>query len=271
MKTRLFLLAGICFTLLVQNVSAQEEALINDYKAFVERTFEKDFNTMSETREVEPFMENFSEGFGGAIVNIGLDGKSNTENIHHENLKVVLSRLIGKGSIKIKWDITKITYENVKGKSGVAGFLVTATYFRDGEIIKELTNMAEVVSARTHNGWKVSYFSLLSVEESVFRGDCYCDIYSQDESRFLTQTYIPNGPEFEMTTDHFVIGTFKGKRYIRLNDEIIYYWNLESGKITFEDAIIGTAKTHNLAIKIALKHNNAAKCSSVKSRKASNR
>lgn len=271
MKNKILLLTAICFTLLTQGVFAQGEALIDDYKAFVERTFETDFNAMSETRKVDPFMANFSEAFSGAIVNIGLDGKSNTETLNHQNLRTGLLRLIGKGSIKIKWDITEVSYGNVRGKSGVAGFLVTATYFRDGEVIKELTNMAEVVSTKTHNGWRVTYFSLLSIEESVFRGNCYTDIYSQDASRFLTQTYVPTGPEFEMNTDNFVIGSFRGKRYIRLNDEVIYYWNIDTGKITYEDAVVGTAKTHSLAIKVVLKHKNHEKCSSVKSRKANGR
>jgi hypothetical protein len=263
-----FLLIAIAAFLFSQIGLAQDEALVADYKAFVEKTFEQDFNSMSETRKVDPFMANFSETFVGTIVDIGLDGKGDKDAITYENLRNSLLRLIGKGSITIKWDITDITYTNVKGKTGVSGFLVTATYFRDGEVIRELTNMGEIVSTKTHTGWKITYFSLMSIEESVFRGSCYCDIYSQDKKRYLTQTYVPNGAEFEMSTDNIVIGEYRGKRFIRINDEVVFYWNLTTGKITIEEKEIGVANGPSLAIKLVLKYLNNEHCSSMKSRKA---
>lgn len=268
MKNIFFLVAAICFAFISPNAFAQDEALINDYKAFVERTFETEFNAMSETASVDSYLKNFSQGVVGTIVNIGLDGKGKTEQVDAEHLKEQLVKLIGKGSIKIKWDITDLTYTTVKGKTGVCGFLITATYFRDGEVIKEITNVGRAVSTRQQDSWKVTYFSLISIEENVTRGNCYCDIYSQDQSNFLTQTYVPNGTSFELSTDNIVIGTFKGKRYIRLNAETVYYWNPTSGDITFDNVKIGTANGTSLAIKVILKHSNNDRCSSMKSRKS---
>lgn len=247
--------------------SSESQDLKSDYKTFIESTFESTFNTMSMSGTPDNFVNNFNPAFKGTIIEIGIDGRGDVNNFDYKDLRTATLRLIGKGSISKTWAIANISYLNIRNKTGIASFEVKVTTTKDGETLKEETNLMELVSIKTAKGWKVTYLSLTQIEEEVFRGQCYCDIYSKDENEFLAQLYEPQGAEYNLTTNDIHIGTYKGRRYLRVNDEFIFYWDLKTYQLTYNDKVVGVAKTHSTAIQLALKTLNIENCTNVSLRK----
>jgi len=238
-----------------------------EYKSFIETTFQNTFNTMSESGTPDHFIENFSPAFKGSIIHVGIDGRGDVNNFDYKQLRAATLKLIGQGSISRTWTIANINYLNVRNKTGISSFEVKVATTKDGETLSEETSLMELVSIKTAKGWKVTYLSITQIEEEVFKGRCYCDIYSKDENEFLAQLYEPKGTEYNLTTNNIYIGKYNGKRFIRVNDQYIFYWDLTNSQITYEDKVVGTAKTHSTAIQLALKTLNIDNCTSVSLRK----
>ncbi|UTW65031.1 hypothetical protein KFE94_10095 [bacterium SCSIO 12643] len=269
MKNARLLVLLTIFLGLGQFTFAQNEGgdLKAEYKSFIETTFQNTFNTMSESGTPDHFIQNFSQAFKGSIIHVGIDGRGDVNNFDYKQLRDATLKLIGQGSISRTWTIANINYLNVRSKTGISSFEVKVATTKDGETLSEETSLMELVSIKTAKGWKVTYLSITQIEEEVFKGRCYCDIYSKDENEFLAQLYEPKGTEYNLTTNNIYIGKYNGKRFIRVNDQYIFYWDLTNSQITYEDKVVGTAKTHSTAIQLALKTLNIDNCTSVALRK----
>ncbi len=267
-KIASFLLLPLLAVLFVPFISFAQEGE-QEVEAFIREVFEIKFNEIAESRDPGAFVKYFDPNFKGVIIGVEIDGRVTVERLDMDNIKSELKSYMGRGNLKVHWNIVKINYVTKKEKTGLGSFLLRVTYMENEEVILEAMNFVEVVYKERHNGNKIVYLSMMHVDENVTVGNCYVDIYSQG-NKFISQTYIPKGPAYEMRIDNFVIGGPDKNRWVRVNDgEFIYYWSAE-GDVTTEKGggkKLGTAKIPGTVIKMVLQDIEKDKCTIVTTKK----
>ena len=243
------------------NVSAQNGTGddVSELKDFIRSVYETGVTNLNNNNVTE-FLVNFDKSFVGSRVDVALDGKVEVNNSDYSTLVNSLKGLSKSESVKVTWVIQEYHSAVVKGKTGAVSFDIQYSLEKNGQTISSGTNSMDVITRKTFNGWRVSYSSTIQVEETRNLGNCYCEIYSQGKTDFLTQLLMPDGSEYLESTDKFKIITSGSRRVIRVNGEDHYDWDLKTGEVLIEGKRIGEAKKNETAIKAILKFLRSERC-----------
>lgn len=250
----LFIVSGL--QLSAQNGSDNDVAAL---KQFITKVYQDGVTNLT-TSNVNELLKNFDRSFVGSAVDVALDGKVEVKEMNIESLTQTLNSLAKNEVLDVKWSIESYHSAVVKGKTGAVSFDIQYSLVKNGQVISSGVNSMDVITRKTMKGWKISYSSTIQVEETRNMGNCYCEIYSQGKTDFLTLLLMPDGSEYTESTDKFKVAESGARRVIKVNGEDIYEWNKKTGEISIEGSRVGEAKRQETAIRAILKFVNAEKC-----------
>lgn len=262
MKNNLFILALCLCNIVGLNVHAQDnEASLREFIRELYQT--KITNIQQET--TESILQHFDRKYVGSIVNVSLDGRVETEQVNYDQLQIDIKEAKKlNGDITLKWDIQNIHSAKVKGNTGAVSFDIQYSLNKKGEVISSGTNSMDVICRKKSNSWVVIFSSTISVEDVRNMGNCYCEIYGQNNgSSMLSQTLIPDGAEYIESTDKFKFITQDGIKYIKINGEETFKWESNSKDVYRQEKRVGKATTNREAVKVILREINSERCQQV--------
>ncbi len=234
----------------------------SELKTFVKQIYESYLSDESKQLD-DDFRALFSPSFVGEDVEVGLDGAVSLNTLDLDKTVALFSRYKRAAGIDITYTITSFHSVAVKGNTGVATFEVDFQLAKDGELISRGSQHISLIAIRNSSSWKVSYLNRLYVHNQVFKGNCYCEVYSQGASDFATFLTVPDGDDYQTMNDKFEIVNASNRKGIKHAGGEVYAWNKKNNMIYLGDQVIGKAFSAEAAISNVLKNVYSERCNQV--------
>ena len=237
----LFLLGG-----LIHGYSYNEpiKKLLTDYI--------KTINALNQGSKKSNVLELFDEKYRGNTVYVNLSGALVRKNYEKKDISTQLDDIINNDNYDFKLTLDKVVFQSQKEKAGIISAVVSFESFIDKKLAEKGTMLMDIVGIRINGGWKIVQNNMVRVSEAKDIGECVCYVYEKGSTKFVTEVYFPSGLEYSQELNAFQVTTKDNKRVIK-SDSNEFYWNRDTGKLTFKGDMVGEASNARKAVEYVLK------------------
>jgi len=195
----------------------------------------------------------FDEKYRGNTVYVNLSGTLVRKNYSKKDINSQLDDIVNDDNYKFKLMLDKVVFEAEKERSGTISAVVNFESYIDKKIAEKGTMLMDIVAIKTKGEWKIVQNNMVRVSEAKDIGDCVCYVYEKGSTKFVTEVYFPSGLEYSQDLNAFQITTKESKRVIK-SDNNNFYWNRDTGKLSFKGENIGKASNARKAVEFVLKN-----------------
>ncbi|WP_109302443.1 hypothetical protein [Aquimarina sp. AU474] len=210
-------------------------------------------NALTQGTQKEDVLSLFDEKYSGNTVYVNLSGALVRKNYDKKDISSQLDDIIGDDNYRFRLILDKVVFQAQKERAGTISAVINFESFIDNKLAEKGTMLMDVVGIRVNGGWKIVQNNMVRVSEAKDIGECVCYVYGKGDTKFVTEVYFPSGLEYSQEFDAFQVTTKENRRIIK-SDNNEFYWNRDTGKISFKGEEIGKAENSRKAIEFVLKN-----------------
>ncbi|WP_024772466.1 hypothetical protein [Aquimarina macrocephali] len=210
-------------------------------------------NALTEGTQKEDVLSLFDEKYRGNTVFVNLSGTLVRKNYSKKDISSQLDDIIHDDNYQFKLTIDKIVFQSQKERAGTISAVINFESFVDKRLAEKGTMLMDVVAIRINGGWKIVQNNMVRVSEAKDIGECVCYFYEKGTTKFVTEMYFPSGLEYSQELNAFQV-MIKDKKRIVKSDSKEYYWNVNTGKLTYKGGLIGQTSNSRKAIEFVLRN-----------------
>lgn len=209
-------------------------------------------NSLSQGAKKSDVLVLFDEKYSGNTVYVNLSGTLVRKNYDKKDISSQLDDIINDNNYSLKLFLDKVVFQTQKERAGIISAVINFESYIDKKLAEKGTMLMDVVAIRVNGGWKIVQNNMVRVSEAKDIGECVCYVYEKGTTKFVTEVYFPSGLEYSQEFDAFQITTKENKRIIK-TDSNEFYWDRDTGKISFKGNQVGKGENARKAIEIVLK------------------
>ncbi len=210
-------------------------------------------NALTQGTQKEDVLNLFDEKYRGNTVFVNLSGTLVRKNYSKKDIASQLDDIVDDNNYQFRLTIDKIVFQSQKERAGTISAVINFESFIDKKLAEKGTMLMDVVAIRINGGWKIVQNNMVRVSEAKDIGECVCYFYEKGTTKFVTEMYFPSGLEYSQELNAFQVMTKDKKRIIK-SDSKEYYWNVNTGKLTYKGGQIGQTTNSRKAIEFVLKN-----------------
>ncbi|WP_234859429.1 hypothetical protein [Aquimarina aquimarini] len=210
-------------------------------------------NALTQGTQKEDVMSLFDDKYSGNTVYVNLSGALVRKTYVKKDISSQLDDIIDDNNYRFKLTLDKIVFQSQKERAGTISAVINFESFVDKKLAEKGTMLMDLVAIRVNGGWKIVQNNMVRVSEAKDIGECVCYVYEKGITKFVAEVYFPSGLEYSQELNAFQVITKDKKRIIK-SDNKEYYWNDDTGKISFKGGVIGQTSSSRKAIEYVLKH-----------------
>lgn len=220
------------------------------------------FNNMEVENSTNKTLSLFSDRYSGNTTYVKLSGGVINKSYSKKDLKTQLDEIVQDDEYKIIIKLNNILYTNQKEKAGTISALLEFTSFIDSKEAEKGTMLINLVAVKHTEGWKIIQNNMVRISKTKEIGDCVCNIYNKEGSKYITELYYPDGVTYSHAFESFQF-TRLGNQQIIKTKGASYNWNKDTSEITHEKNVIGKAKLAKKAIEVIAKDTYKEPCRNI--------
>ncbi|WP_074407199.1 MULTISPECIES: hypothetical protein [Aquimarina] len=210
-------------------------------------------NALTQGTQKEDVLNLFDEKYRGNTVYVNLSGTLVRKNYTKKDVSSQLSDIVNDNNYQFRLTIDKIVFQSQKERAGTISAVISFESFVDKRLAEKGTMLMDVVAIRINGGWKIVQNNMIRVSEAKDIGECVCYFYEKGTTKFIAEVYFPSGLEYSQELNAFQV-MIKDKKRIIKSDSKEYYWNENTGKLTYKGGLIGQTSNSRKAVEFALKN-----------------
>lgn len=246
-KTTLILIVLFVFSGVYQSFASErnepvKKLLINYISAI---------NSLGQGSGKKNVLKLFSDRYEGNTTLVKISGTIVRKNYKKKDIASQMDDIINDNNYTFKLTLDKVIYISQKDKAGTISAIVNFQSFIDNKLAEKGTMLMNLVGVLQKGHWQIVNNNMVRVSEAKDIGDCVCYVYSKGSTKFVTEIYFPAGVEYSQDFESFKVTSIKDKRVIK-SESNEFFWDKDTGKLSYKGKVIGKAEDSRKAIEAAL-------------------
>ncbi len=209
-------------------------------------------NALNQGTKKADVLNLFDDKYSGNTVYVNLSGALVRKNYEKKDISSQLDDIIDDDNYQFKLMLDKVVFQSQKERAGTISAVVNFESLINKKSAEKGTMLMDIVAIQVNGGWKIVQNNMVRVSEAKDIGECVCYLYEKGTTKFVTEVYYPSGLEYSQEFDAFQVTTKNNKRIIKSNSNE-FYWNRDTGKVSFKGTQIGRAENSRKAVEFVLK------------------
>ncbi|WP_103069543.1 hypothetical protein [Aquimarina sediminis] len=210
-------------------------------------------NALTQGTQKEDVLNLFDDKYSGNTVFVNLSGTLVRKNYSKKDISSQLDDIIHDDNYKFRLTLDKVVFQSQKERAGTISAVINFESFINKRLAEKGTMLMDMVVVRVNGGWKIVQNNMVRVSEAKDIGECVCYFYEKGTTKFVTEVYFPSGLEYSQELNAFHVITKDKKRIVK-SDKKEYYWNEDTGKLSYKGGLIGQTSDSRKAIEYVLKN-----------------